>query len=203
MSADLAIRDALARTIHGLQRDPASGQGTAHTVARIEHGLTCVVTEGAWTLTSDVPPSVGGAGSGPSPGVYGRAGIASCVAIGIKMMAAQANHPIDAVSVGLETDYDWRGDFGVDDVPPGFQRFRLSISVDSPADADATERLVASALRLSSWLNTLAHRQVVGAELAIAGDQRRRTLTIASASSDAPGGLADVAPMTDRGARRP
>jgi uncharacterized OsmC-like protein len=182
MSADPAIRDAIERTIQGLQRDPASAQGTAHTVARLDRGLACVVTEGAWTLTSDVPPSVGGTGAGPSPGVYGRAAITSCIAIGIKMMAAQAHHPIDSVSVGLDADYDWRGDFGVDEVPPGFQRFHLSIGVDSPADAEATERIVAKALQLSSWLNTLAHPQVVRAELAIAGDRRRRSLSIASAS---------------------
>ena len=142
MSTDPDIRGAIERTIQGLQRDAASAQGTVHATARIDRGLTCVVTEGPWTLTSDVPPSVGGANEGPSPGVYGRAAVASCVAIGIKMMAARRNHPITSVSVGLEADYDWRGDFGLDDVPPGFQRFRLTISVDSPADADATKRIV-------------------------------------------------------------
>jgi uncharacterized OsmC-like protein len=178
MSTDVAIREAIGEIIQGLQRDPASAQGTCHTTARVEQGLTCVVREGAWTLTSDVPPSVGGASEGPSPGVYGRAAIASCVAIGIKMMAARANHPIASVSVVLDADYDWRGDFGLDDVPPGFQQFRLAISVDSPADADATEKVVAEALRRSSWLNTLAHEQLVAAELHIVRSNSRRRVMV-------------------------
>ena len=174
MSTDAAIKEAVERIVQGLQRDPASAQGTTHATARIDQGLTCVVTEGTWTLTSDVPPSMGGTGEGPSPGVYGRAAVASCVAIGIKMMAARRNHPINSVSVDIDADYDWRGDFGLDGVPPGFQNFRVTINVNSPAAADTTERIVAEALRLSSWLNTLACKQLVEAELEIAGDEKRR-----------------------------
>jgi hypothetical protein len=37
-----------------------------------------------------------------------------------------------------------------------------------------TSLIVAEALHLSSWLNTLARKQLVEAELEIAGDQRRR-----------------------------
>jgi uncharacterized OsmC-like protein len=178
MSTDLAIREAVERTILGLQRDPASAQGTMHATARIDHDLTCIVNEGAWTLTSDVPPSVGGANAWPSPGVYGRAAVASCIAIGIKLMAAKAGHPIESVNIELDADYDWRGDFGLDNVAPGFQRFRLSIRVESPADADATEKIVRDALHLSSWLNTLAQEQVVSAELAIVGSREPRSVTV-------------------------
>ena len=174
MSTDSAIKEAVEQIVQGLQRDPGSARGTTHATARIDQGLTCIVTEGSWTLKSDVPPSMGGAGGGPSPGVYGRAAVASCVAIGIKMMAARINHHIRSVSVDVDADYDWRGDFGLDGVPPGFKDFRFTISVDSSADADSTERIVAEALRLSSWLNTLACKQLVEAELDIAGDQKRR-----------------------------
>jgi uncharacterized OsmC-like protein len=174
MSTDAVIREAVERIVQGLQRDPGSAQGTTHATARIDQDLTCIVTEGAWTLTSDVPSSMGGAAAGPSPGVYGRAAVASCVAIGIKIIAARMNHHIKSVSVDVDADYDWRGDFGLDGVSPGFQQFRFTISVDSSADADATERIVAEGLRLSSWLNTLARKQLVEATLEIAGDQRRR-----------------------------
>lgn len=177
MPADAAIREAIERIVQGLQSDPASALGTTHATARIENGLTCVVTEGAWVLKSDAPPSVGGGGLGPSPGVYGRAAVASCVAMGIKLMAARMNHPVRSVSVDVDGDYDWRGDFELDDVPPGFLRFRLRVTVDSPADAVATERVVTDALRLSSWLNTLVREQQVAAELEIVGDQHRRGIT--------------------------
>jgi uncharacterized OsmC-like protein len=174
MSTEAAIKEAVERIVQGLQRDPASAQGTTHATARIDQGLTCTVTEGAWTLTSDVPSSMGGAGKGPSPGVYGRAAVATCVAIGIKMMAARRDYLINSVSVNVDADYDWRGDFGLDGVPPGFQNFRVTISVDSPADADSMERMVVDALRLSSWLNTLACKQLVEADLEIAHHEKRR-----------------------------
>ena len=57
MSTDVAVKDAVELIIQGLQRDPASAQGTTHATARVDRGLTCIVTEGAWTLTSDVPSS--------------------------------------------------------------------------------------------------------------------------------------------------
>ena len=63
------------------------------------------------------------------------------------------------------------------DVAPRVWRFRLMITVDSPADAAATERIVADALRLSSWANTLAREQRVTADLEIAGNPRRRSIT--------------------------
>ena len=56
MSTDAAIKEAVERIVQGLQRDPDSAQGTTHATARIDQGLTCIVTEGAWSLTSDVPP---------------------------------------------------------------------------------------------------------------------------------------------------
>jgi uncharacterized OsmC-like protein len=173
MSTDAGIKEAVERIVEGLQRDPGSGQGTMHLEARLERGLTCVMTEGSWTLTSDAPPIVGGDGRGPSPGVYGRAAVASCIAMGIKIIAARIDHPIDAVTVQMDGDYDWRGDFELDDISPGFQRFRLTITVASPADRKATVKIVEDALRLSSWFNTLVRQQIVDVELEIAGDQRR------------------------------
>ena len=62
MSTDAGIKEAIERIVQELQRDPESAQGTTHTTARLENGLTCVVAEDGWTLTSDVPPSVGGDG---------------------------------------------------------------------------------------------------------------------------------------------
>lgn len=171
MSTDAAIKEAVERIVQGLQGDPSSAQGTTHATACIDQGLTCSITEGAWTLTSDVPSSMGGAAAGPSPGVYGRAAVASCVAIGIKMVAARRGHHIKSLSVDVDADYDWRGDFGLDGIPAGFQRFRFTIRVDSLADAEATASIVAEALRLSSWLNTVARKQLVSAELEIAGQR--------------------------------
>ena len=57
--------------------------------------------------------------------------------------------PVDDVTVDLEVDADNRADFGVDDVPPGYQRFRLSINVTSPADPAVVEAVVNKSLAIS------------------------------------------------------
>jgi uncharacterized OsmC-like protein len=48
----------------------------------------------------------GGSGSGPNPGVLGRASLASCLAISYAMLAARREIALKAVEVDVEADYD-------------------------------------------------------------------------------------------------
>jgi hypothetical protein len=73
-----ALKDILDRNARALELRPSIGQGTARTTARLAEGLRCEVREGPWTLTVDMGEKSGGSGSGPNPGVLGRASLASC-----------------------------------------------------------------------------------------------------------------------------
>ena len=67
----------------------------------------------------------------------------------------------------MESDCDDRGEFGIDDVPPGFQEFRLKIDVSSPAPAGEVRRLVDQALAVSSWLAVFADPQTVKTDVSV------------------------------------
>jgi putative redox protein len=50
--------------------------------------------------------------------------------------------PLDAVAVSLEGDIDLRGFFAVDDeIRPGFQAIRGTVTIESPAEPAEIERL--------------------------------------------------------------
>ena len=54
-------------------------------------------------------PARGRGASAPIQGVFTRAGLGSCLAIGYAIHAALMDIPLDDVEVTVETDYDARG----------------------------------------------------------------------------------------------
>ena len=149
MPTPAEIKIAADRSVKAMQKRPSIAQGTHRNRARITDGLACECTEGDWTLNLDVPKAIGGGSSAPSPGVFVRTALSSCIAIGVKLTACRDEVPIDDVIVDLEVDADGRADFGVDDVPPGYQRFRVNITVVSAADPARVEEAVNKSLDFS------------------------------------------------------
>ena len=143
------IKEAADRSVRAMQTRPSIAQYTYKNRAKVSDGLACSCEEGKWTLDLDVPASIGGEHSAPSPGVFARSAMSACVAIGVKITACREEIPIDDVTVDLEVDADNRADFGVDEVPPGFQRFRLTVNVTSPADPAIVEAVVNRSLSYS------------------------------------------------------
>ncbi len=97
--------------MHLTQR-PAVGLGTGCSKATVTDGLTVEVREGNWTLLADMPEKAGGNGAGPTPGVYGRAALASCLAIGYIMRASVMEIYVAHLEVEVQADYDDGALFG-------------------------------------------------------------------------------------------
>src|ERR1700689_3204812 len=116
------IKTAIQRTKKALTLKPSLGKGTGVSKASIINGLTCEVHEGDWKFTVDMPESVGGNNLAPTPGVYGRAALASCLAIGYMMKAAELDIPIHHLEVDVYADYDDGALFGTleKNIPPGY-----------------------------------------------------------------------------------
>lgn len=127
------IKTAFQRTVKALSLRPSLGHGTGTSKARIVNGLTCEIEEGPWRLVADMPEQVGGNGAGPTPGVYGRAALGSCLAIGYMMHAAKLAVPISKLEVEVQADYDDGALFGTADVPPGYLEVRYTVNVESDA----------------------------------------------------------------------
>jgi len=120
--SNTAIGDALDAAITYLSEHPKEARYTdSEARAILEAGLAVTVTgpDGA-LLRTDMPKSVGGAGSAPSPGWLLRAAQASCLATLIAMRAAQEGLTPRRIEVIVDSESDDRGILGIDDsVPAG------------------------------------------------------------------------------------
>lgn len=159
------IASTLERNIKAVTLRPSVGQGTAVTRATLRDGLACDIQEGPWTLVAGMTEKYGGTNEGPNPGVYGRAALASCLALGYAMWAARLNVQIDALEIEVQADYDVRGELGVnDDVRPGYSQIRYIVNVSSPASPEEIERWLDVADRYSSWRDNIANAVPVVSE---------------------------------------
>ena len=169
------IKTKLERNVRAVSLRPSVGQGTATTTARLGGALSCEVSDGSFTLRAGMTEKYGGDGSAPNPGVLGRAGLASCLAIGYAMWAARREVPIDELTVTVEADYDVRGELGVDDsVSPAYLAVRVKVDVRSPAPEAEVEAMLEEGERYSSWLRIFTDPIPVSVErsIAAAGDTR-------------------------------
>jgi uncharacterized OsmC-like protein len=121
--------------------------------------LTCAIEEGPWTLPADMPVQLGGGGSAPTPGVYGRAALGSCLAVGYMLYAAKHRVPFAAIEVEIQTDYDDAGLLGVGDAAPDYHEVRYTVSVESAAPDADVRRVLDEAERHSPYLHVFTRPQ--------------------------------------------
>lgn len=151
------IATTFARNRKAVGLRPSVGQGTAVTRIRVREGMTCDIEDGRWKLTAGMSEKSGGAGAGPDPGVFGRSAIGSCVAIGYVLWASEADVPIDSLEVEVQTDYDSRGEYDLDEsVAPVYAQVRVVVTVASSAPEADVLRVLDRADRCSPWLRMLA-----------------------------------------------
>lgn len=133
MSDPSTLKKVFERNRRAVELRPSIARSTSTTRVRVRDGTTCEIEHGKWKFTADVGEDAGGNDEGPGPGVLERAALGSCLAIGYSTWAAVMDVPIDSLEVQIETHFDARGQFGVGDDPPGFDRIRYTVHVQSPA----------------------------------------------------------------------
>ena len=154
MSDPAAIKDALAGSLKRIAAQPSIGQGTAVTKVTLHPGLACEVEDGPWKFSAGMTEKYGGKNNGPNPGVYGRAALGACLAIGYGMWAARLELPIRSLTVEVRARYDVRGEFGIDDsIRPGYLDIVYVVTVDTDASEADVHRLLDAADAHSSLLD--------------------------------------------------
>ena len=159
MNAQEKIKEAVSRSTKALTLKPSLGLSTGISRAKITNGLSCEITEGNYKLVADLPESVGGNASGPTPGVYGRAAFGSCLAIGYMLRASAMNIRIDSLQVDVQADYDDGALFGTSSAPPGYLEVRYKVTVESDADEDKIIEMLDAADKHSAYLDVFARQQ--------------------------------------------
>lgn len=131
--SDTRIQEAIARVTQYFADNPDKGAvSDKAAVATVQGGLVCRAEgpNGA-TLISDMPKTVGGGGSAPTPGWFLRAALANCDATVIAMRAAQLGVELAHIEVAVDSTSDDRGIFGLGNgVPPGPQTIRVRVTIE-------------------------------------------------------------------------
>lgn len=155
------IKTAFSRVSKTLSQRPAFGLGTGTSKATIKNGLTCEIREGDWTLTADMPEQAGGNATAPTPGVYGRAALGSCLAIGYMMRASTMGVSINGIEVEIQADFDDGALFGTAAVgiPPGYLEIRYSVTIDSDAPEEDIVKMLDEADKHSPYLDVFSRGQ--------------------------------------------
>jgi uncharacterized OsmC-like protein len=146
------IAEALDRLDAVLVKRPSFGVDTERSVSTITDGLKCTSQEGSWRFETDLPDTMGGESSAPSPGVLGRAALGSCLAMGYQMRASRMGVPVESVRVEIEADYDVAGMLSTQaDARPGYSEVRYHVHIESDAAKPDIMRILDEADRLSPY----------------------------------------------------
>jgi uncharacterized OsmC-like protein len=153
------IKRAFETVAGALAANPALGRGTGKTTARVRTGLVCEIEAGPWRFVADMPGTCGGTESAPTPGVYGRAALGSCLAIGYAMRAAKRGVALSCIEVEVQADYDDGALFGVTDTPPGYSEIRCLVTVTTDAPEADVLRVLDEADAHSPYLDVFRRAQ--------------------------------------------
>jgi uncharacterized OsmC-like protein len=141
-----SVREAIDRLDAAIRAQPEKARAkNAPATARITSLLQCEV-RGPYgeRITTDMPPAMGGAASGPNPGWLLRGAMASCTATVIAMRAAKLGVDLVSLEVTVESESDNRGILGLDEsVSAGLGVVRTKVKIGAPsASADELRDLV-------------------------------------------------------------
>jgi uncharacterized OsmC-like protein len=134
------LRESLANVSSFLQANPEKGRSTnPEATAAIVDGLKCRVSGPAGeSIETDMPRSVGGGATAPSPGWLMRAALASCNATCIALRAATAGIELARLEVTVTSESDARGLLGLDaSVSPALQNLRVHVRISAPGTSAA------------------------------------------------------------------
>ncbi len=151
------IRTALKRLDSAVERNPQFGVSTDRSIVTMDAGLRCSIEEGSWRLEADLSESIGGTGSAPTPGVYGRAALGSCLAMGYQLAAARLNVELTSVRVEIEADSELAGMLSRSSAAqPGYRAVRYHVVIESSAEAAAVQAVIDQADQLSPYRDVFA-----------------------------------------------
>lgn len=159
MSEIKKIKQAVERSAKALSLKPSLGIATGISKTRIKNGLTCEIQDGDWKLFADMPQSIGGNATAPTPGVYGRAALGSCLAITYMMELAKMGIPIDTLEVEVQADYDDGALLGVSSSVPGYSEVRYIVRIESEADESEILKILNVADSRSPYLDVFSRDQ--------------------------------------------
>jgi uncharacterized OsmC-like protein len=165
MDRNTQIRAAQERIVAEYRKKPNTAFSSVRASGNVSEGLTCKFRQGDHEALMDMSKVLGGDEKGPNPGFFIRAGLAGCVAIGIKLTATRERIMIDSIDVDVEMDFDDGAALGVGRNSAAPLETRLTITLQSPAPWDQVTAMVDRALAADTFFIALRDAQNVTARV--------------------------------------
>lgn len=144
-----------------LRKSIRSSEEAAHPVysARLKwvHGLKSTVTvAGGKEIVVDEPDPIGGTDVAPSPEDYLLAAVASCHAVAWVITLTGKGIALRSLEIDIGGPVNFRGAYGIDPTPPGFEDLTINIRIDADADEQTIRDLLPQVRALSVIPDTVA-----------------------------------------------
>lgn len=157
------IRKSIEGMITFLKANPekAKNKGKAAT-AVLESGLKVRITGPQdQMIISDMPPTLGGGESAPTPGWFMQAALATCYATGIALKAAQESIELSTLEVSIDAESDARGFFGFDEtIKAGPVNVKTSVLIGAKGVEEEKLRELVKQVDKYSWVGNAVRRSV-------------------------------------------
>src|SRR5438105_5144988 len=122
--------------------DPESALITLRAQGRLGEGVSCKIETGKALVVAGLHPGTGGTGLSACSGDMLLEALVACAGVTLNAVATALGIELRDASLQAEGDLDFRGTLGLSkDVPIGFQRIRLQITLDTDASDEQVGNL--------------------------------------------------------------
>jgi uncharacterized OsmC-like protein len=136
--------------------DATTALVTLHADGELGAEVSCSVQTGRALVEAGLHPASGGDGGFACSGDMLLQALVACAGVTLRSVAVNRGVDVRGGRVRAEGDLDFRGTMGVArDAPVGFRAIRLTFTLDTDADRDTLEQLVATTERYCVVLQTI------------------------------------------------
>ena len=138
------------------REDGATALVTLRAAGDLGADVSCSVQTGRALVEAGLHPASGGDGSFACSGDMLLQALVACAGVTLRSVAVNRGIDVRGGRVSAEGDLDFRGTMGVArDAPVGFRAIRLTFTLDTDADAETVEQLIATTERYCVVLQTI------------------------------------------------
>ncbi len=136
--------------------DPGAALITLRAQGRVGEGLTCKVDTGRALVEAGLHPATGGNGLEACSGDMLLEALVACAGVTLRAVATALGIELRDATVSAEGDLDVRGTLGVSkEAPVGFGEIRLHFQLDTDAETEQVDSLLALTERYCVVYQTL------------------------------------------------
>lgn len=135
--------DVIENSLRLWSAESEKAKGCPSAVATLE-GSAASIVAGSFSWRADLPHSLGGGNSAPSPTALLLSALAGCAVVFLRdTLAPQLGVIVRSIRATASCESDARGLLGMDGVLPDLESLALSIEIDSPEPREKLDGLLA------------------------------------------------------------